>query len=58
MIPKALQAYATMEALWSDGMDFIEIYALMSIPYLESVVSDDKHATDIGLQHFLLKLMA
>lgn len=55
MIPKALQAYATMEALWSDGMDFIEIYALMSIPYLESVVSDDKHATDIGLQHFFIE---
>ena len=52
MIPKALQAYATMEALWNQGMDIIEIYSMMSVGYLESVVKDGTKATEDGLKSY------
>lgn len=40
MHSKALQAYATIEHLWTGGKDLIEIYAVMAIGALEKAVDN------------------
>lgn len=49
---RALQAYAMMEALWAGGMDFIEIYALMSVKCLEDALEHDRPLTESVLIEF------
>lgn len=46
MISKAIQAYATIDCLWTEGKDLIEIYAIMSVPALTKAIDEGCNAID------------
>lgn len=55
MISKALQGFAIMQSLWSEGSDFIEIYAKMSLPFVERNHSTGKsYINENDLKNYFL----
>ena len=53
MISSAMQAYAVIKCLWTEGKGLIEIYTIMSVPALEAALDAGKTRIDaIELQNY------